>query len=717
MAEAQDLNQIEYRHHPTRDLSPVASSMSPQSRSSWHAQIRAWVRHPHDDRLVESACYQVFPNGNAALAWRYLNERAAERADGSRGRPLVSRVLAGPASVLSPKVAVALSRNGPTADLIGPLPGEVPDGAEMPTVSGSAVAALADEMAAELDEAASWADGLQAIVAAALSNPSTPLAVSLRDSVIAKPLAQCVQCTLLWGLLRVAGPILGAVGRGWSFSTFELPLGDTDTAALPSIIFRQAQDTRGVPGVNWRKELKVRPLAADALSGAVPYADQVALAGWLVAEYRDRGGNGLAVFLADACGSERSLQGRLEQLQAKLAGEHSVVITSPGSTYVAVKTGRSARATQPGELSHPAPDPAVELPPVAEAAVPAAATKAGGEPGEPAGTGPEVPVSAEAPSDPATGPWSSPGALDEVQPECGPASGRIVGIDPGDWNREPRGGTGSHGEWHGPDGPQARKGSGRTARASYSFGPWREEEVAPRRDGRDAPDLLPSGRAADPEVPPSPSAGQDSRDQGDAPAYAEGQPPLSPGQPYTQPSQPPYQPFGRNVSVSSLLGQLELVVSDPARFRSYLEAIFRLRGIDDPDDRRRSWELISGKYWFSHVSKCEVLQQGDLAEIFSIVLIPELRRGGVREEAIANWALDVPAQMIAGLLAAVAEAADQRPVVHAILEPVLAVRWARDWSMEGLWDRKWLEAAAEADHRDDKNRLRDFVRFSRRRRP
>jgi hypothetical protein len=111
-----------------------------------------------------------------------------------------------------------------------------------------------------------------------------------------------------------------------------------------------------------------------------------------------------------------------------------------------------------------------------------------------------------------------------------------------------------------------------------------------------------------------------------------------------------------------------------------------------------------------------VLQQRDLAEIFSIVLIPELRRGGVREEVIANWALDVPAQMIAGLLAAVTEAADQRPVVHAILEPVLAARWARDWSMEDLWDKKWPEAAAEADRRDDKNRLRDFVRLSRRRR-
>jgi hypothetical protein len=738
MPDAQDLNQIEYRHHPTRDLSPAASSMSPQSRSAWHAQIRAWVRHPHDERLSESACYQVFPNGSAALAWRYWDERAAERADGSRGRPLVSRVLAGPASVLSPKVAVALSRNGPTADLIGMLPGEVPDGMEMPTVSGSAVAALADEMAPELDEAAMRENALQAIVAAALNNPSTPLAVSLRESVIAKPLGQCVQCTLLWGLLRVTGPLLGGVGRGWSFSTFELPLGDTDTAALPGIVFRQAQDTRGVPGVNWRKEIKVRPLAPDALSDAVPYADQVELAGWLVAEYRDRGGDGLALLLADACGNERSLQGRLERLQHKLGAEHSVVISSQGSPYVTLHAERSAQAALSSELSPPAPRPALDrLPapgshessPVPEETATANAVKVVDEPGEPAGTAPETSPPEEVPSGLASVARETEGVLDEVRPdqtviaqqsetdwarrllaESGPVSRRIAGLDPGDWDNEVSG-AGARGDW---------------------FRSWTIEEVAPRRDRSDAPNLPLSDRADNPDQEPhidqSPSADRQPNEQAGQ-SYPQGQPPYSEGQPYAQPSQEPYQqeaagqhvqrPYSQaqqSVTVSFLLKQLELVGSDPARFRSYLEAIFRLRDVDDPDDRLKSWELISGKYWFRNVSKCEVLEQHELAGIFSIVLIPELRRGGVREEAIANWALDVPAEMIAGLLAAVKEAEDQRPMVHAILESVLAIRWIRDKSMEDLWDKKWPEAAAGAHRQDDKSRLRDLIRLARKRR-
>src|SRR5438874_3488567 len=117
MADAQDLHQIEYRHHQTRDLSPVASSMSRESVLGWDARIRAWVRHPHSEALSQSVCYQVFPNGAAALAWRYWDEEAAVRADGSRGRPLVSRVLIGPAGVLTPEVAVALCRTGPAPDL------------------------------------------------------------------------------------------------------------------------------------------------------------------------------------------------------------------------------------------------------------------------------------------------------------------------------------------------------------------------------------------------------------------------------------------------------------------------------------------------------------------------------------------------------------------------------------------------------------------------
>ena len=670
MPDGPDLNQIEYRHHPTRDLWPVASSMSAQSKSSWHAQIRAWVRHPHDERLSESACYQVLANGNAALAWRYWDERAAERADGTRGRPLVSRVLAGSASILSPKVAIALSRNGPTADLIGVLPGEVPDGAQMPTVSGPAVAALADEMVPELDEAAMWENGLQAVVAAALYNPSTPLAVSLEESLMARPLGQCVQCTLLWGLLRVTGPILGAVGRGWSFATFELPLGDTETAALPGIVFRQAQDTRPVPGVNWRKELKVRPLAPDALSAAAPYADWLELAGWLVAEYRDRRGDGLAALLADLCGNEHSLQGRLEQLHAKLGYEHSAVITSRGSAYAAHQAGRPAPAAPPGELSRPEPEPAdaAEVRPDQTAVLP----QLGAD-------------------------W-----VHQPPAESDPVSRSAVGVDPGDWDRHIGGGSGARSEWHGPE---AGAGSGQQVPASYRPRSWTMDEVAPPRYGGDAPDLPFSDRA---DGQPHEQAEQSYPPR----SYAQQQPPYPQGQPYAQPVQPSYQ----HLTVSSLLRQLELAGSDPGRFRSCLEAIFRLRDVDDPADQLKSWELISGRHWFSNVSRCEVFQLRDLAMIFSIVLIPELRRGGVREEAIANWALDVPSGMISGLLAAVKEADDQLPLVHAILEPVLAARWARDNSMEDLWDKNWPDTAAEADRRDDKSRFRDFISLSRKHR-
>jgi hypothetical protein len=103
VAEERDIiHQIEYRWHDRRDLSPVASTMSQESLRGWDSWIRAWVRHPHADCLRQSVCYQLLPTGRAALAWRYEDWQAAEREDGTRGRPLVSRVLAGQASLLTP---------------------------------------------------------------------------------------------------------------------------------------------------------------------------------------------------------------------------------------------------------------------------------------------------------------------------------------------------------------------------------------------------------------------------------------------------------------------------------------------------------------------------------------------------------------------------------------------------------------------------------------
>src|SRR5260370_999607 len=115
--------------------------MAREAVQGWDARIRAWVRHPHSENLSESACYQVFPNGMAALAWRDWDEQAALRADGSRGRPLVSRVLVGLATGLGPEVAVALCGAGATPELIGPRPGQVAEDAVLPMGSGAAACA------------------------------------------------------------------------------------------------------------------------------------------------------------------------------------------------------------------------------------------------------------------------------------------------------------------------------------------------------------------------------------------------------------------------------------------------------------------------------------------------------------------------------------------------------------------------------------------------
>ena len=314
MPSAPDLHQIEYRHHQTKDLSPAASSMtSRETLAAWDSRIRPWIRHPHADFLSESACYQVLPNEQAALAWRYWSKQAAQREDGTHGRPLVSRVLVGPVSVLTPAVAIAACRAGLAADWAGPLPGKVPDDSQLPMVSGATLSALAHEMSPELDEAAIAQEGLQAVVAAALAEPSIPLAISMQGLLIQAPLRDCVQFPLLWGLHRVTGRLLGPDERGWSFSTFELPLGEMDPASLPAIVFREAKDGVKAPPARWRREVKVRPFEPVALDGGAAYAGQLALAGGLVTAYRERGGDWLEQFITERAG-KGSLETRVQRV-------------------------------------------------------------------------------------------------------------------------------------------------------------------------------------------------------------------------------------------------------------------------------------------------------------------------------------------------------------------------------------------------------------------
>jgi hypothetical protein len=665
VADAQDLHQIEYRHHQTRDLSPVASSMSSaDSLRAWDSRIRAWVRHPHADRLSESVCYQVLPTGQAALAWRYWDQRAAERADGTRGRPLVSRVLVGQAGVLTAGIAVALCQAGPTADSVGPMPGEVPDGGELPTVSGAALAAVTRAMTPGLDQDAAQQAGLQAVVAAALADPYTALAINIQDTVIQKPLREGVQGPLLWGLGRIAAPLLGPVGRDWSFSTFEPPLGEMDPASLPGIVFRQAHDGVQAPPARWRKEVKVRPLAPNSLDPGSPYADWVELAGWLVAEYRERGGDWLGQFIAECCGSERSLQVRFERVRDELRKiESPVIISGEPAGFVSLSAGSPSLLGDPESAALDLEEP--EREPDYEAREPAS-TAADGADEEVARSGAwhAGPLESREPLSPAAAPPSAGPrhALPQAEPTVAiPAFGpdRYETAVP----QESAPGFASTGA------ETVFSGSGDSAYHEYqepSQGKFQssaradrwKESLAPSREGQLAPQLLVPGRSSEQAGAQSVALPADR-----------------------------YQPPPQSVAVSHLLKQLELAGDDPGRFDSILRGISQAGGqLADLNDRLKSWEVISNNDWYANICKHHVFGVTELAEIFGIVVIPDLV-GPDAAEVIARWAYDAPPPMVGGLLGAARKASPEtwRAVIR-ILESVLAARWAADNSIQNQWD-------------------------------
>ena len=243
-------------------------------------------------------------------------------------------------------------------------------------MSGAALLALTKDLAPELDKQARSQPGLQALVAAALADPNLPLAVSLQEADIQRPLRDGVQSPLLWGLIAVTGPILGNVGRGWSFSTYELPLGETDPATLPAIVFRQAQEGHQAPPARHRKEIKVRPYDPTALRPESPYGSRVDLAGWLVAEYQERGAAGLQKFIEACAGTGSSFPLRMERIEEELRKKHSPVIMSarPGSGFVSLSPPRAPGSASGGYDQLPAG----QLPAAADAAgVP------GRQPGQP----------------------------------------------------------------------------------------------------------------------------------------------------------------------------------------------------------------------------------------------------------------------------------------------------------------------------------------------
>jgi len=123
---------------------------------------------------------------------------------------------------------------------------------------------------------------------------------------LSRPPGDGPQARLLWGLWRIARPLLGTVRRGWSFSTFEVPLGAGDPSALADIVFRSDAAVPPGPASGARKEARAVPGNPGALEGS----PQAWLADWLVAEYTEGGGQAVERLIAQ-CGVEQPLQARL----------------------------------------------------------------------------------------------------------------------------------------------------------------------------------------------------------------------------------------------------------------------------------------------------------------------------------------------------------------------------------------------------------------------
>lgn len=723
------IHQIEYRWDDRRDLSPVASTMSQVSLRAWDSWIRGWVRHPHADRLWQSFCYQVQPNGRAALAWRY-DWQAAEREDGSRGRPLVSRVLVGMESLLTPEVAIALCHTGlPTA--AGPRPGQVTARTGLSAVSAAELSDLVRERAAKLDMEAAQQEGLRQVIAAALANPHIPLAIIIRDPHILRAPEEGLQWRLLWGLRRIVSPVLGTTRRGWSFSTFEPPLGDVDPATLPDILFRQAQEAPVAAPARPREEVKIRPLDPAALDDGSNYTE---MARWLVEEYKVLGGDELKRLIAEWSSGENSLDQQLYRVYDGLRNRQSpVTVSSPAPSVSlspdrvsarepapqpAMAESRESALVEPTDLAppdgslpedeaaplHQAPSAPDEDSMVAQGlARTAAVDDSGAQSPAPADLVPEGP-DPEGRQDGST--LQSPAlasdqavlrrqakALDqalclpvvapekqahEQQTEDPPATGR----DPAQASEREQSGVWDRARGQEPHLPDP---AGHTDASRHLGGQHgdtaQEDEADPHGPG--APN-----HPAGPRDVADPERGGGLLDDLLGPVPKEASPPpqwgvneqASAGRPQTQ------VPAPRADTIDQLLKMLPAAATE----REFWITLLTIRGLDTPSesDCVKARRKVLEPEWYDQISPRfgHLLGVNALSEIFQKIIIPDLDNPIVIE-MIAQRAVDWKPAMIGGLLVAARQTSDEVwQFMMGILQPGLAYRWTTEKLEDTLWN-------------------------------
>ncbi|HET9898780.1 MAG TPA: hypothetical protein VFQ44_27985 [Streptosporangiaceae bacterium] len=262
------LHQIEFRWQPDKDFSAIASSFDGQELNrAWSARItgpgRPATPDPRSGVPERSVAYLNFPAGMAALVWRHYQRDARPLYRQAARQPLVARALIGESSWLTAGLAMAMCH----VDYVGrlsPPAGQVEPDARLEPIDSSGLVDALQPQARILDSLARHEQGLMSLVATALRHPGSPLSIVLPGAELAGPPESSAAVPLLWGLWRTTAPLLVPGGltspRGWSFSSYEPPLGNSRTGGLPAIVFRsQEQERRDLPPLSYRAEVTVRP--------------------------------------------------------------------------------------------------------------------------------------------------------------------------------------------------------------------------------------------------------------------------------------------------------------------------------------------------------------------------------------------------------------------------------------------------------------------------
>lgn len=668
MTAPREIQQIEYRWERHKDLVPVASSMSPSTTQSWDALIYSWVRHPETDVTSESVRYQVLPDGRAVLAWRYRDPRAAKRDDGTQGRPLVSRVFVAQPGLLTPDIAIVLCRAG-LPGTAGRLPGETPADTMLPPVSIDGLRNLAIAKAETMDGEAIREPGLMQLLTAALTEPGLPLAIQLRVPYICDPLAASPQPSLLWGLWRIGRPLLGDAGRGWSFSTFEAPLGDSDPERLPDIVFRLDQPILHAP-IRSRPERRVRPRDPSAPVTLRPYPEMPA---WLVEEYQARGGEELGRLLAE-WGAGAPLDVRFGAVYYRLRVSRRLAPLTLAPERAPTQHEHAEQDehgsgqqedhgfAQPGHLESRQPDqresrePEQQVLEQPERHEPEEPDQH--EPGEPERHQPEKPeqqVSA---------------AQHDTRQEYTPTQHSEAGHSSVDTPTAPYQVT-----FPVDDNESLPSGYGQAAKG-------RPPEIGqPQHRGEVQADFPPAWIGSVQPLPPR------DRTLGPAASQAlESGPDASQAQAQDRQS-PPSAPH-RPATVTGLLSQLT-TASDPQEFRSVLQHVHELAAQPEQGDRRQACYAMQSSNWYIP----DLLRYGyvpcenELAAIFRIILLPDLELEQVQRQ-MARWILDAAPTEIRPLIRSLLLApgdGDAGKQMRRLLRPALAARLIADYECLDVW--------------------------------